>query len=59
MSFSFYYCDSNHMTLLNFNIYHQHYTILTADCSRITEVCLEAAGLVSDPLNSVVNKIAT
>ena len=34
-------------------------TILTADGSRITEVCLEAAGLVSDPLNSVVKKIAT
>ena len=33
--------------------------LLTADCNRITEVCLEAAGLVSDPLNSVVNKIAT
>lgn len=32
------------MTLLNFNIY---------------EVCLEVAGLVSDPLISVVNKIAT
>lgn len=35
------------------------YLQLTEDCSPFIEVRLEAAGLASDPLNSVVNKIAT
>lgn len=57
LSFSFYQSDSNAMTLFNFNIYT---TILTANCSRTIEVRLEAVeGLASDPLNSVVNKMAT
>ena len=33
--------------------------ILTGRLQSNTEVCLEAADLVSDPLNSVVKKIAT